>query len=82
MKTTTKTLATIAENQENFEAADYTQFEIGSVNNGQIRCYACEGVYYIGLIDPQDVNRLFFSDEFPYDWFPEFVQDAIDNIFN
>lgn len=79
---TTKTLAIIAENQENFEPADYTQFEIGRVNDGQIRCYIHEGVYYIGLINPLDGNRLFFADEFPYDWFSEFVQDQIDNIFN
>jgi len=79
---TTITLSEVAEkNITKFQPEDFQNFEIGRLNEGQIICYFDGLVRYIGLINPQDENYLFFADEFPYDSFPESTQDEIDEIF-
>lgn len=82
MKNPELTLSEVAEkNITTFEQNDFSKFEIGRLNEGQIICYVQDFIGYIALINPQDENYLFFSDEFPYDNFPQHTQDAIDKIF-
>ena len=76
------TLSEVAEkNITNFDLDQFSEFEIGRLNGGQILCYFDGLSRYIALINPQDENFVFFADEFPYDSFPEDTQKEIDEIF-
>ena len=84
-KNTKLTLSEVAEkNITTFNQDNFLNHEIGRLNDGndgQIICYVQDFVGYIALINPQDGNSLFFSDEFPYYSFPQHTQDAIDKMF-
>jgi hypothetical protein len=76
------TLSEVAEkNITNFDPDQFSKFEIGRLNGGQILCYFDGLSRYIALINPQDDNFLFFADEFPYDFFPNDTQEEIHEIF-
>jgi hypothetical protein len=74
-------LSLIAEHNLNFEIEDYSKFIIGKIENGQIVLLKDGFFNYIGLINPQDENYLFFATEFPYNNFSKKIQDQIDSIF-
>jgi hypothetical protein len=76
------TLSELAEKQiTNFNPEDYSSFEVGKLNEGQIICYVHDSIGYIALINPQDENYLFFSDEFDNYNYSEYTQNQIDEIF-